>query len=40
MTINSTIQYLNPLSSQKIKVSDPIYPFVREEDAIYYADGE
>ena len=40
MTLNSTIQYLNPLSSQSIKVSDPIYPFAREIDAIYYADGE
>lgn len=29
MTINSTIQYLNPPSLQSIKVADPIYPFVR-----------
>lgn len=40
MTINSTIQYLNPPSLQSIKVADPIYPFVREEQNLYYADGE
>lgn len=30
MSINSSIQYLNPPSNQNIKVSDPIYPYVRE----------
>jgi hypothetical protein len=40
MTLNSSIQYLNPLSSQPIKVSDPIFPFARVHNTIYYADGE
>lgn len=39
-TLNSTIQYLNPISSQNIKVSDPIFPFARLNSSIYYADGE
>jgi hypothetical protein len=39
MTLNSTIQYLNPLEIQKIKVGDPIYPFTRSMSRIYFADG-
>lgn len=40
MTLNSAIQYLSPLSLEKLKVSDPIYPFFRSERELYYADGE
>ncbi len=40
MTLNSTIQYLNPLEIQKIKVADPIYPFTRSLNKIYFVDGE
>lgn len=39
MTLNSTIQYLNPLEVQKIKVADPIYPFTRSLSKIYFVDG-
>jgi hypothetical protein len=40
MTLNSAIQYLNPLQIQKIKVSDPIFPFARSMDKTYFVDGE
>ena len=40
MTVNSSIQYLNPLSIEKIKISDPIYPFSRNLHGFYYSDGE
>lgn len=40
MTLNSTIQYLNPLETQKIKVADPIYPYTRSMSKIYFVDGE
>lgn len=40
MTLNSTIQYLNPREIQKIKVSDPIYPYARSMNKIYFVDGE
>lgn len=40
MTLNSTIQYLNPPEIQKIKIGDPIYPFTRSMDKIYFVDGE
>lgn len=40
MTLNSTIQYLNPMEVQKIKVADPIFPFARFMSKIYFVDGE
>ena len=38
-TVNSSIQSLNPNSVHNIKVSDPIYPFARNAEKLYYSDG-
>ena len=38
-TVNSSVQYLNPNSVNNIKVSDPIYPFTRDAEKLYYSDG-
>ena len=38
-TLNSTIQYLNPIENLKIKVADPIYPYTRNLQKIYFVDG-
>ena len=40
LTLNSSIQFLNPLSVHEIKVSDPIYAFSRNTNQMYYSDGE
>ena len=40
MTLNSSIEYLMPHSIETIKVSDPIFPFVCNENYMYYVDGE
>lgn len=40
MTLNSSVQYLNPLSTQNIKVSSPIFAFCRQENRIIHSDGE
>jgi hypothetical protein len=39
MTLNSTVQFLNPLEILKIKSSDPIYPYARSLNKLYFADG-
>ena len=38
-TLNSTIQYLNPIEILKIKVADPIYPYTLNFDKTYFVDG-
>lgn len=40
MTLNSTIQNLNPREIHKIKVADPIYPFANQLNKLYFMDGE
>lgn len=40
MTLNSTIQSINPPQIQKIKVADPIYPFASQLTKMYFMDGE
>ena len=40
MTLNSTIQNLNPRQVYKIKVADPIYPFTSQLSKLYFMDGQ
>lgn len=40
MTLNSTIQSINPPQIQKIKVADPIYPYASQLNKLYLMDGE
>lgn len=44
MTLNSSVQYLNPVAIEKIKVADPIFPYAQTiygvYHGLYYADGE
>jgi hypothetical protein len=40
MTLNSTIQSINPREIYKIKVADPIYPYASQLSKLYFMDGE
>lgn len=40
MTLNSSIQSLNPREISKIKAADPIYPFANQLNKLYFMDGE
>lgn len=40
MTLNSSIQSINPPQIHKIKVADPIYPFASQLSRMYFMDGE
>lgn len=40
MTLNSTIQSINPREIYKIKVADPIYPFASQLSKLYFMDGQ
>ena len=40
MTLNSTVQNLNPREVYKIKVADPIYPFTSQMSKLFLMDGE
>lgn len=40
MTLNSSVQSLNPRQIQPIKVADPIYAFTGLLTKLYYMDGE